>query len=482
MFSFFKNKKSTLPVAAKDTDQNDENQKVDSSAASGVVAAASAQNSISQASSTFAKPATYTGNRNLYDSGKAKMQAKKDAFAKGTVKDRYTGEKLLERKIDAKWEFGNNWADHLAESDHVVSIEKTFDMAKNNPWITNEDIKRIVNDQDNIEVVSRRFNNAKRSRSNTELVNDEAYQEKVGLKILEEEKASAIRNDRIKTRRVKRKIAEATVKNAAETGHKAGMDGGTNAGITAVTMSGIMNLVSVIKGEKDTSEALADTVADGGQAFVTGYAFSGGLTVVSHSLTASSSKFIQALSESNVPGQVITAVMVTGNTLKRYGNGEISTQECILELGEKGLNLATTGYAMAVGQSLIPVPIVGAAVGALAGNILTSKYYHELIDRLQTKQMEHEERQRIIRECKIAAQQAREYRAELETYLAEYFKDYQDCFDEALYEIRNAFQMGDADGVISGANQITRKLGGNVYYENVEGFKDFLENNSVDVL
>lgn len=81
---------------------------------------------------------------------------------------------------------------------------------------------------------------------------------------------------------------------------------------------------------------------------------SGGLTVVSHSLSNSSSEFIQGLIESNVPGKVITAVMVTGDTLAKWGNGEITTQECLIELGDKGLNMATMGYSMAVGQALIP--------------------------------------------------------------------------------------------------------------------------------
>ena len=183
-----------------------------------------------------------------------------------------------------------------------------------------------------------------------------------------------------------------------------------------------------------------------------------------------------------MPVKVLTAVTTVGDTLKRYGTGEITTQQCLLELGDKGLNLATTGYSMLVGQALIPIPIVGAAIGALVGSVMTSGLYQGLIGKLQRKELEHQERQRIIAECKQASEQLRAFRRELELYLESYFREYKDCFDEALSEIQFAYQIGDADGIIAGANQITRKLDGQVHYETVGQFKQFLDDKLIDVL
>ena len=89
---------------------------------------------------------------------------------------------------------------------------------------------------------------------------------------------------------------------------------------------------------------------------------------------------------------------------------------------------------------------------------------------------------RIIAECKAAANEARAYRKELESYLAIYFHEYQDCFDEALSTIYTAFELGDANGVIAGANQVTRKLGGKVHFENMSEFEAFLFDDSTDIL
>ena len=485
MFGFLKKKvnSSTELCNFKDEENENEYDNDSSNIAAGFAAAQSAYTTTQQAASRYAKPDTYTGNRQLYDSGKAKVNAKKNLFKSGKeVIDPYTGEKLVLTQKEAKALYGNDWQKHLAESDHIKPLERVYKDTRNNCWNTTDDIKAAANSDDNICVASRKFNNPKRHRTNDEFVGDEQYLNEKGVNLTAEGKKQAIRDGKYAEQSIKKQLRSSAAKNIVKTGHEAGKYGAENAGITSLTMSGIMNCVAVIKGEKSSDEAIADTVAEGGKAAVNGYVMGGGLTVVAHSLSSSSSKFLQALGNSNIPGKVITAVQVTGNTLNKYMQGEITTQECLIELGDKGLNLATAGYSMAIGQTLIPIPIVGGAVGALVGSVLTSKYYYGLVNNLQMKEIEHKERERIIKECKRATEQIKAFREELEVYLESYFKEYKDCFNEALSEMNFAYQIGDADGVIAGANQITRKLGGKVNYDTVEQFKNFLNDDSVDVL
>lgn len=484
MFDFLKKKKTSTEVVVLDEERKDDERKDDESAASlgaWFAATRSARVSTQAAAKKFAKPKKY--DRSVLDDGAAKKKIKIDAFKSGgDVKDPYTGDVLTLTREEARMKYGDNWTKHLAEADHKVSLEKRYEQTKNNPWLSNDDIKASSNSSDNLEVVSRKFNNAKRSRSNEEFVTDDEYLGKTGVKLSEQGKSKAIESEKKAKKALKRRDFKDSAGNILKTGHSAGKASSKNAGITGLTMSGIMNIVDVMKGEKSAEDAIADIVVDTGKAAATGYVMGGGLTTVSHTLSGSSSKFLRGLSESNVPGKVITAVMLTGDTLKRYGNGEISTQECLIELGEKGLNFATTGYSMAVGQSLIPIPIVGAAVGALVGSVLTSNYYNQLMTTLQNKELEHQERLRIIAECEKAVSETRAFRAELEIYLASYFREYQDCFDDALSTIQIAFETGDANGVIAGANQITRKLGGRVNYDNMNEFKDFLFDDTTDIL
>ncbi len=458
-------------------EEKQERQKCDGIKASTAFSSAeSAQQSVQKAAQSFAKPDTYT--RKLFDSNTAKRAVKVEAFKGGAkVTDPQTGNTLLLTQQEAKEAFGEQWQKHIAESDHIVPLKHIFEKWGSNPWLKTNNIKERGNSSDNLQVIPGNINKAKGAQTNEEFVSNNG-QQYLSL----ESQADYIARGIVAEKAVDKNLIKDIAKNITITGHEAGMYGAANSGGTALTMSGITNMIAVIKGEKSADEAVADTICDGGKAAVTGYVRSGGLTIVLHSLSGASSKFLQALSKSNVPGKVIAAVSMLGDTIKRYANGEITTQECIFALGDKGINCAATGYSMAVGQTLIPIPIVGAAIGALVGSVVTSGFYRELKNLLQQKELEHQYRLRIIAEYEQAERQIRAFREELESYLTNYFQDYRDCFDTALSIIHCALEDGDANGVIAGANQITKKLGGTVYYENMTEFIDFLADDSIDIL
>lgn len=488
--SLKKDKAKSTEVALKRDEDDDSKSKI----GAGIALDSSIRSSTAQANAKFSRPEYNPQTRKqFYDDGSAHKKAIDDAFASGkTVRDPYSGAELVKKQRDAKMQYGEDWQSHAAEADHIDPLSQIAKRTKKNPFLTTDDVREIGNSDDNFQVLSRKLNQGskdvgKGGSTQQEWADDATRMEGLADNIESGETIGEV-SKRIKDtgkaaeKRNNSRALKKGVKNAVGTAHEAGKAGAQNAGVTALTMSGIMNVVSVIKGEKSGEDAIVDTVKDGGKAAVTGYAMGGGMTVVSQTLSYSSSEFVQALAKNNVPGKIITAVIVTGDTLKKWGEGEITTQECLIQLGDKGLNMATMGYSMAVGQALIPIPIVGGAVGALVGSMLTSNLYNNLINDLQTKQFEHEERMRIIAECNAAAEQARAFRDELESYLDSYFQEYRTCFDSALSSMRLAYEMGDADGVIAGANDITRKLGGEVKFETVSEFKSFLDSDEDDIL
>lgn len=448
-------------------------------AAAGYAATSSAQESAAKAAAEYAKPLKY--DRHLLETSDAIKSAKAQSFAgKTTMRDPYTGKILVKDPKTAQSRYGSKWQDHAPEGDHVVPLKRIHDDYQGDPWIKMDDLKQIANDPDNMQVVAHRINRAKGKQTYEELFTDPETQK--SLKLTPEAKQAAIERGQAAQKAIDTKVRKTSIRNALQTGHEAGMASAVNAGETTATISAILNITAVIRGDKDVGEALTDTAADTAKSAVGGYLMGDGLTVLSHTLSASSSKFLQALAESNVPGQIITAVVLTGDTIARYAQGEITTSECLFELGEKGLTMATTGYAMAVGQTLIPIPVVGAAVGALVGSMLTSEYCHQLANFLQSKRLAHEERLRLIEEYRQATEYARQFQAELQTYIDNYFAEYRSCFDDALYQIRFSFENGDADGMIAGAAQITRKLGGRVTFDTVEGCRQFLLSDTIDEL
>lgn len=491
IFSLFKNNKAkTTEVTIKKEDDDESTSVIGEATAINE----SVRSSTAQAHVKYSRPEYNPQTRKqYYDEGSAHKRAIDNAFAGvEKVKDPYSGSELVKKQRDAKIQFGENWQNHAAEADHIDPLSQIANRTQKNPFLTTDDVREIGNADDNFQVISRRLNQSSKEIGKGGSTQNEWADDSVRMNglsgIIESDESINVVRKRIKDRgevakrRNDRRALIKSGKNAISTAHEAGKTGAMNTGLTVVTMSGIMNGVSVIKGEKSSKDAIADTIKDGGEAAVSGYVMCSGMTVLSQLLSYSSSEFIQALARNNVPGKIITAVMVTGDTLKKWGDGQITTEECLIQLGDKGLNMATMGCSMTVGQALIPIPIVGGAVGALIGSILTSSLYNEFINKLQTKKLEHEERQRIILECNMAAEQTRAFRTELEHYLDSYFQQYRSCFNAALSSMQQSFAMGDADGVIASANDITSRLGGKVRFENVNEFKAFLDSDEDDVL
>ncbi len=191
-----------------------------------------------------------------------------------------------------------------------------------------------------------------------------------------------------------------------------------------------------------------------------------------------------AIEDAKVVGKMVTGELSAREGIEKIEQTTVATVAGLASL-EEGAAIGAT-----VGTFLGPVgTAVGGFVGGTIGYMAGSKVgetivrgVQTIVRDVQTKQLEHEERMRIIEEYHLVEEQARTFRAELEKYLDSYFKEYRECFETALSSMQLAYQMGDADGIIAGANDITRKLGGKVYYETIEEFKEFIDEDSTDVL
>lgn len=434
-----------------------------------------------EAAQKFAKPSKYT--RSLIDDGAAKERIKREAFkGNAEVRDPYTDDVLCLKKSEARIEYGDDWTKHAAEADHKVSLEHRYEQTKNKPWLTNDDVKKSSNSSKNLEVVSRKFNNAKRKKSNTEFVNDEEYLKKTGVELSPDGKAKAIQTEKQAQRELNVQDFKDSAKNLVQTGHKAGVKAAKSGAIIGGGMSAIRNVVSIVKGEKDAGEAILDTAKDTAGAAALSYGTGAIGTTIAHSLSYSSNPLLSTLSKTNLPSQIAVAVLETGKTMKKYICGEIDGTECMTELGEKGTGMIAASCGAAVGQIMIPVPILGGMVGSMVGYVFSSSYYNELVTIMQNRKLAHEERLKIEAECREAIAALKQYRREIERVAEEYFAEYTMVFQNAFSTIDSSLMVGDTDGVISGANMITEKLGGKVQYNNMAEFDEFMNDENSDFI
>ena len=273
-----------------------------------------------------------------------------------------------------------------------------------------------------------------------------------------------------------------TAKDIAKLSHRAGMQQVKTGALLGGGLSLIKNSVSVIKGEKNATDAALDIVKDTGKGAVVAYttAFAG--SAIKAGMQNAGNATIRALSKSNAPAMIVTSTIDVSKSLKRYCKGEISGVECLTEIGEKGTNNISAAMFAVAGQAIIPIPVVGAMVGSMVGYALSSQFYNELTTALKEAKIAHEERIRIEKECAESIEMIARYREEMNKLANQYFQHYTSVFTEAFSKMDKAFLSSDINEFINGTNTITRSLGADVQYNTMEEFDDFMQSNDNFIL
>lgn len=475
--------KKTIPLDETDEKLHD----ISTSLAAGKAAKAAAD----RIEQKYAKAQEY--DRHNYDDGAAKYRVKREAFkkGKGVVKDPYTNKRLTLTKKEAKLKYGKNYAAHMSEADHTVPLKVIHKYYKNNPFISQAELKEIANSDDNLIPVSRLVNNAKRAKTNKEFADRLGMLKKKGLPDSDKIKA-ALRWEGAKAEiKMDVAVAKKTVQNAAGTFHEVGAAGGVSAGVMVGLMSSINNFGQALAGDKEVGEAFRDIAKDTGKAVINGYMRAGGIGTATQIMRSSTQELIKTLGKRNAPAQILTAVSVAGDALSRYCSGEIDMEECMLELQKNAASLAASSAGMALGETVVvtlaagavvSVPVlalVGAAVGAMAAtaivgfveNVALAPYYKAKAARqIEERRSAAFNRVTAAMEAALAAQGKRldaMHEQEKERQYDAFYLGFEQMMDSAL--------ANDADEITAGLNRILSYFGEECYFEDREAFNQFFD-------
>lgn len=290
-------------------------------------------------------------------------------------------------------------------------------------------------------------------------------------------KDSGISNKEALEARVSPKLSVA--KDIARISDKAGIEQAKIGTMIGGGMSLIKNAVEVIKGEKDAIEAANSIIVDSAKSGLAAYATAFAGSAVKASMQNAKNEFVRAVSKTNIPAMIVTSSIDLGKSMTRFVKGEISGVELLEEIGERGVGHLCGAMFTLVGQTIIPIPVVGAMVGSMVGYTLTSSFYNELVSSLNEAGMARENRIRIEKECEEAVNCIQQYRYEMNRIVSEYLADYNKTFNDAFSEMDAAFLAEDINQFISGANKITKKMGGETQFETMEEFDAFMENEEI---
>lgn len=260
--------------------------------------------------------------------------------------------------------------------------------------------------------------------------------------------------------------------------HDAGMQQIKSAAAIGATVSLISNTVDVIKGTKTPKEAGISLAKATATTAATSYATAFGGSVLKGAMQNSSTTVLRSLSKTNFAAQAVGSSIEMGKTIVNFMNGDISGEQCLAELGEKGTGQISTAVYASLGQTVIPIPVVGAIVGSVVGYSLNKVLYQQLRTALHEKRLAKEERHRIETECKNIILKMEEYEKEIENITSRYFQKMNCMFDTALYMIDNSGD--DIDNFIKGANIIIEGLNGAPTFSSKKEFEQMIDSNKSD--
>ena len=336
-------------------------------------------------------------DRKKYDDVNKRKKYKEEQFGdKKTTKDPYNGETIHKDTNAAKNKYGEkNYNKHTAQTDHTIPIEEVAKRNRDNVFLKDEDIKKIANIKENYKVINGNTNQSKGSKSNTQTAKKNGYDKKTTKKMTKEQVKANMA--------VEAETAKLTVKNANQIGLNAAKSGAAIGG----AVSAAQNTIAVINGDKDIPEAVLGTAVDTAKSSASSYGMAVGTKAaeglvkkVGHEVAEKTAgkalekagetigKGLVSFAESENLGRVVVVVLEAGKTTWSYLCGELSKEEFINELGEKGVALAASfglGYVggmvgMEIGGALgglvgsVTLPVIGtvggAAVGATVGTLI----------------------------------------------------------------------------------------------------------------
>ena len=264
----------------------------------------------------------------------------------------------------------------------------------------------------------------------------------------------------------------ATARDIAWTSHRAAMEGAKYGALISGSISLLTNAFAVAQDKKQLSEAAKDTTQDTAKGAAVGYgsAFAG--AAIKGGMQQSSKQTIRALSKTNLPTLVLSIVISLGSSIKRCVAGEISEEELLEEIGEKGAGMLSSSMMMALGQLAIPVPFAGAAIGGIIGYSLSSMFYQSALE--AAKQSNAAKANLVhVREIEAAA------RAEIQKQRAEFESFIQREMADLLCEAQQFFAICDDDADVdvfaAGINRFAEVLGARLQFKSQMEFDAFME-------
>jgi len=271
---------------------------------------------------------------------------------------------------------------------------------------------------------------------------------------------------------------EFKLKSALTDMHESGKRAGNVGALMTGGISTITGLHSMYEGDIEIGELTARVAVDSAKGYATGYV----VTAMSKGATHLTTHFLgesvaRSFARSNAPVAIAAGIVNVSKSFISYINGDIDSEKLLEEVSHTTITSTSSFYYGAVGQVAIPIPVVGALVGAgvgyFIGNMLHQSGLIALGDSRVVK--EAKERRDVVQAmCLAAITEIRKNRIELESYLETYFSQRKNEFSESFSMLDDSLYNWNPDAFIVGLERINNQFGASLQFKSFVEFDDFM--------
>ena len=273
----------------------------------------------------------------------------------------------------------------------------------------------------------------------------------------------------------------ATVRDIAKTSHRAGTQAAKYGAVIGGSVSLLKNAFAVAQNEKELREAAGDIAKDvvksGAVAY--GTAFVGSATKAL--MQQSSREGIRVLANTSAPTLVVNVCLSLGTSIASYVRGEITESQLLMEIGEKGTGMLSSGMFAALGQVVVPIPFVGAAIGGMVGYTLSSIFYQSALDAAKGAELSREHLARVRAIEAGARAQIAEEQAALDAMMASEMPQLR-RETQGLFQAVDALRGGSVDHLAAAINHYATLLGKQLQFASQSEFDAFMDSDELLLL
>lgn len=399
----------------------------------------------------------------LWDSKDGKEKFKEEVFdGKKTYKAPTTGKTLHKNREAAIKKYrSEKYPDHVPETDHVIPLKELHERTKDNPFLSDEDLKRIANEKHNYRLISKRLNTSKGKKSDFKVAFDPKAKLTLGGRV------ELIKGKLVAETFVNADIATTTFKNAG----KIFGDGAQNAlaaSAIPLVIRGSQDLLRLANGEMTMKEAIEDVGSLGLSIAASG----GGMRVATYALGAtlenSESELLKKFAASNQIGTVLVVGSIIARATGKYLEGEVDAEGFFKEIGQDGMGLITGMLA----SNTVNILLAGSAfaapaavIAAMVANAACQEIYAQAMKFVQEKKANDE-----IRAIAAAASRGiQEQQEELYRMMDENHKQWLNEMNEIFQGIAVGLANNDLTQTNHGLRQLAKSYSAQVsLYDNGE--------------